>query len=185
MSLKQEETMTGQMAAWQGAWPGLSAMTALTLVLVPGSTLAQPKPLKELLVGTYALVSVASTTRDGAKVDLFGTSPKGLIIFDARGHYTQVIVRSDRPRFKANNRLQGTPEENKAALAGGIGQFGTWSVNEADRSLTLHQKGVVHFPNEEDTDQKRVLSLTSDELKIIIPLTGDGGRAEQVWRRVR
>src|SRR5262245_60880076 len=185
MSVKQEATMTGHMVVWQGAWLGLSAMTALGLVLMPGNTLAQPQPLKEQLVGTYALVSVASTTREGAKVDLFGANPKGLIIFDASGHYTQVIVRSDRPRFKANNRLQGTPEENKAALAGGIGQFGTWSVSEADKSLNLHQEGVVHFPNEEGTDQKRVLSLTADELKIIIPLTGDGGRAEQLWRRVR
>src|SRR5262245_3521543 len=177
--------MTAHMAVWQGAWLSLSAMTALGVALLPGSTLAQPAPLKEQLVGTYTLVSVASTTRDGAKVDLFGTNPKGLIIFDARGHYTQVIVRSDRPKFKANNRLEGTPEENKAALAGGIGQFGTWSVNEADKSVNLHQDAVVHFPNEEGTDQKRVLSLTADELSIIIPLTGDGGRAEQVWRRVR
>ena len=162
---------------------GLSAATVLALL--PGGTVAQQTTLKEQLVGTYTLVSVASTTRDGAKVDLFGTNPKGLIIFDARGRYTQVIVRSDRPKFKANNRLEGTPEENRAALAGGIGQFGTWSVNEADKSLNLHQEAVVHFPDEEGTNQKRVLSLTADELKIIILLTGDGGRAEQVWRRVR
>jgi len=177
--------MTGHKAGWQGAWLSLSAMAALGLALLPGSTQAQPKLLKEQLVGTYTLVSVASTNRDGARVDLFGPDPKGLIIFDARGHYTQVIVRSDRPKFKANNRLEGTPEENKAALAGGIGQFGSWSVSEADKSLNLHQVGVVHFPNEEGTDQKRVLSLTADELKIVIPVTGDGGRAEQVWRRVR
>jgi len=164
---------------------GLSVISTVAFALLPGNAVAQPKPLKDQLVGTYTLVSVASTTRDGTKVDLFGTNPKGLIIFDAGGHYTQVLVRLDRPIFKANNRLEGTPEENKAALAGGIGQFGTWSVNEADKSLNLHQQGVVHFPNEEGTDQKRVLSLSADELKIIIPLTGDGGRAEQVWRRVR
>ena len=159
---------------------------ALGLALLSGSSaMAQQRPLKEQLIGTYTLVSVASTTRDGTKIDLFGTNPKGLITFDAGGHYAQIIVRPDRPKFKANNRLEGTPEENRAALAGGVGQFGTWSVNEADKSLSLHQEGVVHFPNEEGTDQKRAVSLTADELKIVIPLTGDGGRAEQVWRRAK
>jgi len=163
----------------------ISTVMAFGLAALSGSALAQQKSLKEQLVGTYTLVSVASTARDGTKVDLFGTSPRGLITFDAGGHYAQIVVRPDRPRFKANNRLEGTPEENRAALAGGVGQFGTWSVNEADMSLNLHQEGVVHFPNEEGTDQKRILSLTGDELKIIIALTGDGGRAEQVWRRVK
>jgi hypothetical protein len=160
-------------------------MSAVGLALLPGNAVAQPKPLKDQLVGTWTLVSVASIARDGTRVDLFGANPKGLIIFDAGGHYTQVVVRPDRPKFKANNRLEGTPEENKAALAGGVGQFGTWSVNEADKSLNLHQEAVVHFPNEEGTDQKGVLSMTAEELRIIIALTGDGGRAEQVWRRAK
>jgi Lipocalin-like domain len=163
----------------------LSAIMAAGLALLPGSVSAQQKSLKEQLVGTYTLVSVASTAQNGTKVDLFGNNPEGLIIFDAGGHYTQVLVRPDRPKYKANNRLEGTAEENKAALAGGIGQFGTWSVNEADKSLTLHQVGVVHFPNEEGTDQKRAFSLAGDELKIIIAVTGDGGRNEQVWKRAK
>jgi len=161
----------------------LSAVMAAGLASLPGSAFAQQKSLKEQLVGTYTLVSVASTAQNGTKVDLFCTNPTGLIIFDAGGQYAQVIVRPDRPKFKANNRLEGTPEENKAALAGGIGQFGTWSVSEADKSLTLHQAGVVHFPNEEGTDQKRAISLAGDELKIIVAVTGDGGRNEQVWKR--
>jgi hypothetical protein len=163
----------------------VSAVMAFGLALLSGSALAQQKSLKEQLVGTYTLVSVASTGRDGTKVDLFGPSPKGLITFDAGGHYSQIVVRPNRPSFKANNRLEGTPEENKAVLAGGIGQFGTWSVNDADKSLSLHMDGVVHNPNEEGTDQKRSISMTADELKIIIPVTGDGGRAELVYRRAR
>jgi hypothetical protein len=100
----------------------ISAVMAFGLALLSGSALAQQKSLKEQLVGTYTLVSVASTGRDGTKVDLFGPSPKGLITFDAGGHYSQIVVRPDRPSFKANNRLEGTPEENRAALAGGVGR---------------------------------------------------------------
>src|SRR6266478_4365211 len=94
----------------------ISTVMAFGLAVLSGSALAQQKSLKEQLVGTYTLVSVASTARDGRKVDLFGTSPRGLITFDAGGHYAQIVVRPDRPRFKANNRLEGTPEENRAAL---------------------------------------------------------------------
>jgi hypothetical protein len=163
----------------------LSVIMAAGLALLPGSAFAQQESLKEQLVGTYTLVSSTNTARDGTKVDLFGTHPKGLIIFDAGGHYTQVVVRPDRPNFKINNRLEGTPEENKAALEGGIGQFGTWSVNEADKSITLHQVGVVHFPNEEGADLKRALSLAGDDLKITVAVGRDGGRRDYVWKRAK
>ena len=164
---------------------GLSAMTALGLVVFPGAAVAQQKTLKEQLIGTWLLVSIETMAKDGTKVSLFGANPKGIIMFDAGGRYTQVQVRADRPRFKSSNRLEGTPEENKAVLAGGVGQFGTWSVNEADKTITYHQEAVVHNPNEEGTDSTRVIILNGDELKIRNPLTGDGGSAEQVLRRAK
>jgi hypothetical protein len=163
----------------------LCAIMAASLALVPGKVVAQQKTLKEQFVGTWILQSEETWAKDGTKTALLGANPKGILIFDAGGSFAQVQVRPDRPKFKSNNRLEGTPEENKAVLAGGIGQFGTWSVNDADKSLSLHMDGVVHNPNEEGTDQKRSISMTADELKIIIPVTGDGGRAELVYRRAR
>ena len=163
----------------------LSAITAASMALVPSKVVAQQKTLKEQFVGTWILLSEETWDRNGTKTALLGANPKGILIFDGGGRFAQVQVRPDRPKFKSNNRLEGTPEENKAALAGGIGQFGTWSVNEADKSLSLHMDGVVHNPNEEGSDQKRSISLTGDELKIIIPVTGDGGRAELVYRRAK
>ena len=161
-----------------------SAITALNIALVPAEAVAQQKTLKEQLVGTWTLLSHEIIARDGAKTALFGANPRGLLIFDAGGRYVQIQVRPDRPKFKANNRLEGTPEENKTALAGGIGQFGTWSLNETDKSLILHEDGNVSYPNEEDTDQKRVVSLSSDDLKVLIGL-GDGGKIELVYRRAK
>jgi hypothetical protein len=164
----------------------LFSSTALGIAfLLPGNVVAQTKSLREQLVGTWMLVTAETTAQDGTKNALFGTSPKGIVMFDAGGRFAQIQVRADRPKFKANNRLQGTPEENKAALAGGVGQFGTWAINEADSSLSVHMEAVVHYPNEEGTDQKRLVSLTADELKIINPLTGDGGRAELVYKRTK
>ena len=163
----------------------LCATMGLGTALLPGNAVAQQKTLKEQLVGTWTLVSAETTAQDGTKTALFGTNPKGIVMFDAGGRFAQIQVRADRPKFKANNRLQGTPEENKAALAGGVGQFGTWTINESDKNLNVHMDAVVHYPNEEGTDQKRLISLTADELKIINPLTGEGGRAELVYQRAK
>jgi Lipocalin-like domain len=162
----------------------LSVITALSFAFVPAEAGAQQKTLKEQLVGTWTLLTHEIIARDGTKTALFGPHPKGLLIFDAGGHYVQIQVRPDRPKFKANNRLEGTAEENKAALTGGIGQFGTWSLNETDKTLTLHEDGNVSYPNEEDTDQRRVVTLSADDLKVLIALS-DGGKIELVYRRAK
>ena len=166
---------------WRGVIT-LSAIAALGFALVPAN--AQQKTFKEQLVGTWTLVFHEIIARDGTKTALFGANPKGLLIFDEGGRYVQIQVRPDRPKFKANNRLEGTPEENKSALVGGIGQFGTWSLNETDKSLILHEDGNISYPNEEDTDQKRAVTLTADDLRVLIAL-GDGGKIELVYRRAK
>ena len=162
------------------------AVAVLGLALLPSSTFAQQRTLKEQLVGTWTLVSAGTTAQDGTNTALFGANPKGILMFDAGGRFTQVQVRSDRPKFKSNNRLEGTAEENKATIAGGVGQFGTWSANETDKTFIMHMEGNVSFPNEEGTDQKRnVISLTASELKYLIPTAGSGGRVELVYSRAK
>ena len=79
---------------------------------------AQQKALKDQLVGTWSLVSNENVAPDGAKRQPFGANPKGILILDANGRYAQVFTHPDRPKFKANNRLQGTPEEIRAAWDG-------------------------------------------------------------------
>jgi hypothetical protein len=47
-----------------------------------------------------------------------------------------------------------------------VAQFGTWSVNEADKTLTTHIEGAL-FPNGEGTDARVSVGLTGDELKTV------------------
>jgi len=61
-----------------------------------------------------------------------------------------------------------------------VAQFGTWSVNEADKTLTTHIEGAL-FPNGEGTDARVLVSLTGDELKT----TGATSGATVVWTRAR
>jgi hypothetical protein len=160
------------------------AITIAALGLGVGTASAQQKSLKDQIVGTWTLVSTSNTAADGSKQDLWGANPKGMLIFDASGRFTQIIVRSDIPKFKANSRLQGTPEENAASVRGTTATFGTWSANEADKTLTVRNEGAM-YPNQIGEESKRPVSVSAEELKITNPTTAAGMRAENVWRRAK
>jgi hypothetical protein len=161
----------------------LSAITALGLVLSASNAVAQTKSLKDQLVGTWTLVSETDTTSDGKKSEGFGSNPLGVYMFDASGHFAQMLMRAELPKF--DNRLQGTPEQNKAVVQGSVAFYGTYSVNEADKVVTVHVVGGS-FAKFNGTDGKRVItSLTADELKFTNPATSGGTSADTVWRRAR
>jgi hypothetical protein len=160
----------------------LSVATALGLALLPGSARAQQKPLKEQLAGTWTIVSNDNVAPDGTKRQLFGPNPKGILVLAANGQYAQIIVLPARPNFKVNNRLDGTPEENKAAVHGTTAAFGTWSFDEANKTLIVRNEGGM-FPNQVGTESKRSITLTGDQLRVSNPAPGSGGRSESVWKR--
>jgi hypothetical protein len=161
------------------------AMTALGLASLPGGAVAQQKWLKEQLVGTWTFVSAVETSKDGAKSERWGSNPKGLIIFEANGRYAFMISRSDIPKFAANNVNQGTAEENKAVVQGIIANIGTWSVDEASKTITTNIE-AGSFPNLNGNSQKRIISsLTMDELKYTNPASTTGTVAEAVWKRAK
>jgi hypothetical protein len=120
----------------------VTTMTMWGVALLPGSgALAQQKPLKEQLVGTWTFVSATTKRPDGTPQ--WGSNPKGLTIFTADGHFTELIMRSDRQKFASNNRLQGTADDNKATVQGTISSFGTYTVDEA-RKRTHFESRVAH-----------------------------------------
>ena len=48
------------------------------------------------LVGTWALVSVVAE-RDGRKFDSYGPNAKGLLVFDANGRYSMILIAAGLP----------------------------------------------------------------------------------------
>jgi hypothetical protein len=159
----------------------LSAMSAAGLALLSSGALAQTKSLKDQLVGTWTLVSYERMA-SGTKQTI--ANPKGILMFDAGGRYVMAGERGDRPKFKSAG--QATTEELAAATQDFFAaNFGTWSVSDADKILTQHFDGALR-PNNEGTDVKSSISLTSDELKLInvMPLP-TGASIEQVYRRAK
>jgi len=86
-------------------------------------------------------------------------------------------------KFAANNRMQGTLEENKAAVQSANPHWGRYSVDEADGTI-LFKIEHAFFPNWEGTEQKRPFTLNGDHLTWIAAAS-TGGKAELVWRRAR
>jgi hypothetical protein len=119
----------------------LCAVTALGLALLPDSAASQQRSIKEHLAGSWTIVSNDNVAPDGTKRQIFGANPNGLFILAADGRYALVVVNPARPKFKGSSRLDGTPEENKAAIAGTVAAFGTWSFDEATSTLVTSIEG--------------------------------------------
>jgi hypothetical protein len=162
----------------------LSATTALALSLLPSIATGQQKSLKDRLVGSWTIVSNDNVAPDGTKRQIFGPNPKGILMLSADGRYALVVVNPARPRFKGKTRLEGTPEENQAVIAGTVAAFGGWSVDEATNVLVTRIEGGL-FPNDDGTEQRRIIALSGDELRMVNPSPGSGGRAEIVFRRAK
>jgi hypothetical protein len=150
----------------------LIALTVLLASTVGSGALAQSA---KDLVGTWTLVSADAS---------YGPNPKGALIFDANGHFSAQLMKSDLPKYASNTRIQGTPEEYKATGQGYLGYFGTYSLNGTD--LLFHIEGSS-FPNWNGTDQKRTnVTITGDELKYSQPTPSAGGPPiVVVWKRAK
>jgi Lipocalin-like domain len=165
----------------------ISAIAMFGLALLPASAFSQQNSLKEQIVGTWTHVSTKYKFPDGKTTDTFGPNAKGMMMLDAAGHVVFINMRSDLPKFASKDRTKGTPEENKAVVAGSFAYFGTYTINEAERTFTVHYEGTT-FPNFEGVDAKRTITaLTADELKYAnsVSTVGQGVVVEAVWKRVK
>ena len=140
------------------------------------------KTLKEHLVGTWTLVSNYNFRQDGSKFEPFGPNPKGLLTLGG-GYFSVQLMSSNLPKFASNNRMESTPEENKAIVQGIVSYFGTYSFSEADSMLHFHVESSS-FPNWIGADQKRAISITGNEMTYASTTPSNGAKGgELIWRR--
>ena len=155
------------------------AIAALVIGLV--STGAAVAQTAKDFVGTWTLVS-SITEQGGNKSDTFGPNAKGVLVYDGSGRYVITFVGANLPKFASNNRATGTADENKAIVGGSLTHFGTYAVNEADKSFTFRVESAT-FPNWDKTEQKRSFVITGDELKYTTPTGSAGGTISLTWKR--
>lgn len=144
---------------------------AIATVLAPAPGHAQT--LAKQVVGTWVAVS-QYVDQDGKKLEPFGSNPKGMVVYDADGHFILVLQRDTLPKFASANRMAGTPDENKAIVQGSIAYFGRYSIDEKERKMNLHYEGST-YPNWDGEDQVRLVSVEGGQLQIVSPLSAVGG----------
>jgi hypothetical protein len=142
-------------------------------IAVPSSASAEPATaataagMATRLVGTWRFVSSINTRGDGTTFDRWGSNPRGTFMFDAGGRFVQVIMGEESRMFGA-----------KAFFA-----FGTYSVDEASKTIVTRIEGSSISKLNGATQRRVVTTLTQDELKYVNPVTGVGTQVESVWQR--
>jgi hypothetical protein len=141
----------------------LSLLVALTTAFLMTASHAQApaKSLKDALVGHWQLVSVTANERTP-----YGASPHGSMFIDAGGHFSTIVVSDGDARS--------------------LGYFGTFTVSEADKVVTLHIEDSVGggTPNAAGRELKRLITLNGDELTIQNQTpAGSPGNIKIVWKR--
>jgi hypothetical protein len=102
--------------------------------VAPGQRPA-PSETAKRLIGTWSLVSI-----EGMRTGNLGARPTGLIYYDATGHMAAQIM-TDRPRPTYTG--PPTPEQAKDTMQGYVAYFGTYTIDEAARTVTHHRAGTL------------------------------------------
>jgi hypothetical protein len=163
------------------------AAAMLVATLSAGAAVAQPAAsLADQIVGTWNFVVAEVTSPDGKKSFPFGETPKGILIFTADGRFAQIHVAGDVPKIASNNRLTGTPEEYAEIMRRSLSVFGTWTVDEAGKTVTYHIVSSS-FPNWQGEAQTRSIDkLTAEEfVNTNRNVVGGRGSASNFYRRVK
>lgn len=163
--------------------PIAKVLLLLGLAAQSNDVLSQ-QTLDEQLAGAWTYVAVDTVRTDGSRTPMYGPDPHGLVIFDGHGHYALVNSRADLPKYGSNDRMKGTGDEYKATVQGSIAHFGTYRINEADKTITFHIDTST-YPNWNGVEQRRPFVLSGDNLKWTTPAASGGGSGEVVLKRAK
>jgi hypothetical protein len=160
-------------------------LALLTLLPIHAVAASEPDKMNKMatIEGTWTLAFADVQHPDGTRGHDYGDAPKGLLQIDHAGHYSAFIFDSSRPRFAANDKKAGTPEEFRAAALGTSSHFGTVEIDTMKGTLTFHIDGST-YPNWEGTTQMRSYQLSGDMLSWKVPPRPNGDIPLTGWKRI-
>ncbi len=137
------------------------------------------------VLGTWRMVT-AQIDPDGKNLPAYGDKPHGMLVFTEDMHFVEVLTDANIPKFASNERGKGTAEENRAAMAGSIGFFGTYTVDK-DGVFSGNRVDASTFPNWVGAVRTR------KDLRLIVEgdrmtehfQRPDGTRILIIWQRVK
>jgi hypothetical protein len=140
--------------------------------------------LEKQIQGTWTLVSIF-VEKDGEKIDVFGANPRGSMILTPNGRFSVIMMKSSLPKFAATSRIKGTTEENQAVVQGSLAWFGSYKVVSAKENMVIFNIEGSTYPNWTGEEQKLVMTVTGNEMKVINPAAAVGGKGYPTWKRIK
>ena len=176
--MKGPRTMKG---AASSKLPGIALLALAGMIVLSNGAQAQTP---NRVVGTWHMLS-AQLDPGGRNTPAYGQRPNSLLVFTPDMHFIEVLTDADVPRFASNVRGKGTDKENRAAMAGSIGFFGTYAVDANGDLSGNHVEGST-FPNwvgNTRTRQDLQMPVKGDRMTERFQRP-DGTRIEVIWQRV-
>jgi hypothetical protein len=133
---------------------------ALISSVAPSFAQGQSTSLKDQLVGHWQLVSVTARSRTP-----YGAAPKGSMFIDGAGNFSVIVI--------------------SAGNARNVSYFGTYTVDDAAKSMTLHieASGGGSGINAAGRDVTRLVTLSGDELTLQNQTPIGPGAFKLTWKK--
>ena len=137
------------------------------------------------VLGMWRPLSIQAS-QNGQTSTPFGPRPNGLLVFAENLHFVEVMNDPDVPRFASGNREDGTADENRAAVVGSLGLYGTYTV-DADGNFTGNHVDGSTFPNwiGDDRDVRQLTETVDGDTMTEVFHAAPGVVVNIVWERVR
>lgn len=138
------------------------------------------------LVGAWKLVAAEFRYSDGNVTCPWGDPTAGQIIYTAGGLMSAQIMNPSRPKFASRDHMKGTDIEVRAAFEGYQAYYGTYEINDANRTISHIVEGSV-FPNLVGHTLKRYYKITGSRLTLSTPPMRMGGESVTViliWEKI-
>jgi len=160
---------------------GISAIAIIAISSFSNSGVAQEKPLKDQLVGTWIYVSSTAKRDDGSNVQR--PSLQGAVTYTADGRFHFITTRTDLPKYDSD---RPSADAAMAVASGSIAYTGTYTVDENTKTIhpiveTSTLPNLVGVPNL----RRIVTSISANEMKFTNPRTSTGLTLEIVWKRAQ
>jgi hypothetical protein len=124
-------------------------------------TAPSPQSIGNQIVGTWKLVTIVVHHPDGTDTpDQLGPNPIGYIMYDRTGHMAVQFMRPNRPK--------------DAPTPGYTAYFGTYTVDEQEKSVTHHIEGSLN-PAGVGGNPKRSVIINGDDFRLVVNDVLTGG----------
>lgn len=141
---------------------GLMLLVGSYGVLARATAQSTRVSVRERIAGAWHLESRTVTRATGASLvdPVLGQQPPGRLFYDASGHMMLQMMRQGRAQAIS---VPSNPSDakNPRIVLGYDAYFGTFTVNEAEGTITHHVEGSL-FPEDLGKDFKRFYKLDGD-----------------------